>query len=174
MSKLHIFTSLCEFMARISKYQHLNNQYLMVKQLTQQWYIQKSKIHHVEHLRSNLWTDSWSNKWMPGTLKPFMNVSKKAVLNVWWPTAPIKCIRLPIKLTHNVAFGPAFLKLNQKLGNYCSFIMKIYFLKSTQMVLELWQSNICQKMTKIGPRICLRYLVSKFHKNSKRKRVLDL
>ena len=78
---LHAVTDLCQFMAQNSKIwgvkkiwqlfdisKILKNRHFSAQQMANRWLIQISKPRCVECPRAHLWTDSWSNQWMPSTL----------------------------------------------------------------------------------------------------------
>ena len=78
---LHVVTHLRQFMDQnseiwgVKKIQQLfdiseilKNRHFSAQQMANWWLIQKSKPGCVEYPGAHLWTDSWSNQWMPSTL----------------------------------------------------------------------------------------------------------
>ena len=137
--------------------------------MTQQWYIQNSKIGHVKHPRLYLWTESWSNKWMPGTQVP-------VVLNDWRP----KYVGLIINLAH-VAKRPDLLRLNLHIQVHLHFpllLSKFDFLygsfsenySNSPGIIIKWYIS---KMTKTGCRICLNVPYVKIDRKILKRSVLN-
>ena len=109
----------------------LKNRHLTACGTAQKSDTQNSKIGHPDHPLAHLYTDTWWNNWMLGTLKRASNVSK---IEPWDSTAPqidLKCVTARKKLAYLIALSSAYLSPKLNIGDSSHRYRNIFdFLKT--------------------------------------------
>ena len=101
----------------------LKNWHLTACGTTQGSDTQNFKIGHLDHPLAHLYTDTWWNKWMLGTLKWALNVSKIEPWDLMARRHFISVSQPEKKLAYLVALSSAYLSPNWIWGTLCTIIL---------------------------------------------------